>query len=138
MRRCRSRQDQFWKKSTLRIPNFTGNGEVRRRTANDGGDSWWGGPQQDDLLSPPRSARVEILANLQKLLSFKPGSRITIHLCASLGSMNVFEELVYLCDLILLMMFPTLQRLKDNGYKVAIVLTENAAPWYKFRKIRGQ
>jgi hypothetical protein len=79
----------------------------------------------NDHEPPPMQPRVKLLSGLQSLFGFKSGSRISIQIESGMIKDGAPQELIHVCDIIVPIIFTTLQRLHENAYVVEIVVHGN-------------
>ncbi|KAF1829854.1 hypothetical protein BDW02DRAFT_651048 [Decorospora gaudefroyi] len=88
-------------------------------------DWGWDGYERGIILST-----TTLMAHLELLFGFRPGTAISIKLKLDpYQEMSAFERQEFACENLVPLIFPTLQRLKNNGFKVRFILhASNSIP----------
>jgi hypothetical protein len=94
-----------------------------------------GGETSHQCQCLPTSLRVKVLSGLQTLFGFKPGTRISIEIHSDEIVGGPPQELEFLRDSFIPIIFPTLQRLHQNGYVIEVLLVKEdgwGPPFYRY------
>jgi hypothetical protein len=76
-----------------------------------------------DTAPPPKTHRVALLSDLQTLFAFKAGSRMLLNILTTGANGGPIRSLDYARDVVIPIIFPTLQRLSRNGHVVKIAVS---------------